>query len=245
MNVEIKSGETVCDLQRNGYKLIQNKEFFCFGMDAVLLSSFAEAKEDERVIDLGTGTGVIPILMEAKTEAKEFVGLEIQEDSAEMATRSVEMNGLSDKIQITQGDIKSASEIFGKASFDVVVTNPPYMSENNGLENPEEPKAIARHEIKCTLEDIIRESANLLKPQGRFYMVHRPRRLTDIMELMREYKIEPKRIQMVYPYKDKPSNMVLIEGARGGKSMLKIEEPLIIYEKPDVYTKEVLDIYEK
>ncbi len=245
MNVEIKPGETVCDLQRNGYKLIQNKEFFCFGMDAVLLSSFAEAKEDERVIDLGTGTGVIPILIEAKTEAKEFVGLEIQEDSAEMATRSVEMNGLADKIQITQGDIKNASELFGKASFDVVVTNPPYMSEKNGLENPEEPKAIARHEIKCTLEDIIRESANLLKPQGRFYMVHRPRRLTDIMELMREYNIEPKRIQMVYPYRDKPSNMVLIEGARGGKSMLKIEEPLIIYEKPDVYTKEVLDIYEK
>lgn len=245
MKVELKNNENICDLERNGYKLIQDKEKFCFGMDAVLLSAFATVRPGEKVVDFGTGTGVIPILLEAKTEGEKFVGLEIQTESVDMAKRSVQMNGLEDKIEIVEGDIKNASEIFGKASFDVVVSNPPYMSENNGLENPEEPKAIARHEIKCNLEDLIREAAAVLKPQGRFYMVHRPRRLADAVELMRKYKIEPKQIRMVYPYVDKPSNMVLIEGTRGGKPMLKIEEPLIVYKEQDVYTDEVLDMYNK
>ena len=245
MEVELKKNENICDLERNGYKLIQDKEKFCFGMDAVLLSAFAEVRKGEKVVDFGTGTGVIPILLEAKTDGEKFVGLEIQAESVDMAKRSVQMNDLEKKIEIIEGDIKKASEIFGKDSFDVVVTNPPYMSENNGLENPEEPKAIARHEIKCSLEDVIREAAAVLKPQGRFYMVHRPRRLADAMELMRQYKIEPKQIRMVYPYVDKPSNMVLIEGARGGKPMLKIEEPLIVYKEQDVYTDEVLDMYNK
>ena len=245
MKVKLKKNESLCDLQRNGYQIIQDKERFCFGMDAVLLSGFAEVRLGETVIDFGTGTGILPILLEAKTDGEKFVGLEIQTDSVDMAKRSVRYNGLEKKIEIIEGDIKIASEIFKKASFDVVVTNPPYMSENNGLENPEEPKAIARHEIKCTLEDVIREAAALLKPQGRFYMVHRPRRLADAMELMRKYKIEPKRIRMVYPYVNKAANMVLIEGARGGKPMLNIEEPLIVYSEPNVYTQEVLDIYEK
>ena len=245
MGIELKENEEMCDLERKGYKVIQDKEKFCFGMDAVLLSSFAEVKAGERAIDFGTGTGVIPILLEAKTDGEDFVGLEIQEESVDMAKRSVQMNNLEERIEIVEGDIKEASEIFGKDSFDVVVTNPPYVSENNGIENPDAPKAIARHEIKCTLEDVIREAAAVLKPQGRFYMVHRPRRLADAMELMRKYKIEPKRIRMVYPYKDKPSNMVLIEGARGGRPMMNIEEPLIVYDEPNVYTKEILDIYEK
>ena len=245
MEVELKKNESLCDLQRNGYQIIQDKDSFCFGMDAVLLSGFAEVKLGESVVDFGTGTGILPILLEAKTEGEKFVGLEIQSDSVDMAKRSVQYNDLEDKIEIVEGDIKNASEIFGKDSFDVVVTNPPYMSENNGLENPEEPKAIARHEIKCTLEDVICEAAAVLKPQGRFYMVHRPRRLADAMELMREYKIEPKRIRMVYPYADKAANLVLIEGARGGKPMLNIEEPLIVYSEPNVYTQEILDIYDK
>lgn len=245
MKVELKKNESLCDLQRNGYQIIQDKDSFCFGMDAVLLSGFAEVKLGESVVDFGTGTGILPILLEAKTDGEKFVGLEIQSDSVDMAKRSVQYNDLEDKIEIVKGDIKNASEIFGKDSFDVVVTNPPYMSENNGLENPEEPKAIARHEIKCTLEDVIREAAAVLKPQGRFYMVHRPRRLADAMELMREYKIEPKRIRMVYPYADKAANLVLIEGARGGKPMLNIEEPLIVYSEPNVYTQEILDIYDK
>ena len=245
MKVELKKNESLCDLQRNGYQIIQDKDNFCFGMDAVLLSWFADVKPGENVVDFGTGTGILPILLEAKTDGEKFVGLEIQKTSVDMAKRSVQYNDLEDKIEIVEGDIKNASENFGKDSFDVVVTNPPYMSENNGLENPEEPKAIARHEIKCTLEDVIKEAAAVLKPQGRFYMVHRPRRLADAMELMREYKIEPKRIRMVYPYADKAANLVLIEGARGGKPMLNIEEPLIVYSEPNVYTQEILDIYEK
>lgn len=245
MKVELKENESLCDLQRNGYEIIQDTEKFCFGMDAVLLSWFAEVRQGESVVDFGTGTGILPILLEAKTDGEKFVGLEIQPESVDMARRSVQHNGLGNKIEIIEGDIKEASEIFGKANFDVVVTNPPYMSENNGLENPEEPKAIARHEIKCTLEDVIREAAAMLKPQGRFYMVHRPRRLADAMELMRKYKIEPKRIRMVYPYADKAANMVLIEGARGGKPMLNIEEPLVVYSEPNVYTQEILDIYNK
>lgn len=245
MDVVLKESEEICDLERNGYKIIQDKDRFCFGMDAVLLSWFADVKPGESAVDFGTGTGILPILLEAKTEGEKFVGLEIQSDSVDMAKRSVQYNDLEDKIEIVEGDIKNASEIFGKDSFDVVVTNPPYMSENNGLENPEEPKAIARHEIKCTLEDVIKEAAAVLKPQGRFYMVHRPRRLADAMELMREYKVEPKRIRMVYPYADKAANLVLIEGSRGGKPMLNIEEPLIVYSEPNVYTQEILDIYEK
>ena len=245
MNIELKKTEELCDLERNGYKVIQDKDKFCFGMDAVLLSGFAKVKDGERTIDFGTGTGVIPILLEAKTEGDSFVGLEIQADSVDMAQRSVALNQLEKKIEIVEGDIKSASDIFGKDSFDVVVTNPPYMSENNGVENPEEPKAIARHEIKCTLEDVIREAAAVLKPQGRFYMIHRPRRLAEAIELMKSFKIEPKRIRMVYPYVDKPANMVLIEGTRGGKPMLNIEEPLIVYKEPNVYTQEILDIYGK
>ena len=245
MKVELKKNESLCDLQRNGYQIIQDKDNFCFGMDAVLLSGFADVKAGESVVDFGTGTGILPILLEAKTDGEKFVGLEIQSDSVDMAKRSVQHNDLEDKIEIVEGDIKNASDIFGKDSFDVVVSNPPYMSENNGLENPEEPKAIARHEIKCTLEDVIREAAAVLKPQGRFYMVHRPRRLADAMELMRKYKIEPKKIRMVYPYADKAANMVLIEGARGGKPMLNIEEPLIVYSEPNVYTKDILDIYDK
>ena len=244
MKVELKKNESLCDLQRNGYQIIQDKDRFCFGMDAVLLSGFAEVREGESVLDFGTGTGILPILLEAKTDGEKFVGLEIQSESVDMAKRSVQHNELEDKIEIVEGDIKNASTIFGKATFDVVVTNPPYMSENNGLENPEEPKAIARHEIKCSLEDVIREAAAVLKPQGRFYMVHRPRRLADAVELMRNYKIEPKRIKMVYPYVDKPANMVLIEGVRGGKPMMNIEEPLIVYKEPNVYTQEIINIYE-
>ena len=243
MEILLKDGERVDDLERNGYKIIQDKNRFCFGMDAVLLSGFATVKEGEKVLDLGTGTGIIPILLEAKTSGEKFIGLEIQEDSADMARRSVMMNGLQNKIHIIDGDIKEASNIFGGATFDVVTTNPPYMTEHHGLQNPEEPKAIARHEVKCNLEDVIRESAKVLVPGGRFYMVHRPRRLADIIRLMREYRIEPKRIRMVHPFIEKEANMVLIEGLRGGKPMMKVEAPLIVYKSQGVYTDEIYDIY--
>lgn len=239
----IKSNERLDDLNRNGYGIIQDPGRFCFGIDAVLLSSFANAKRGEKVLDLGTGTGIIPILMEAKTNGEHFTGLEIQEESAEMASRSVKYNSLEDKISIVTGDIKNASEIFGADSFNVITTNPPYMIGQHGLKNPEDAKAIARHEVLCTLDDILRESARMLKPSGRFYMVHRPFRLAEIFSKMTEYHIEPKRMRLVYPYVDKEPNMVLIEGLRGGKSRLTVEKPLIVYKEPNVYTEEIYEIY--
>ena len=196
-------GERIDELQRNGYRIIQNPERFCFGMDAVLLSGFARAKKQERCLDLGCGNGIIPILMEAKTEGKHFTGLEIQPESADMAKRSVALNGLQDRIDIVEGDIKDASKIFGASSFHVVTTNPPYMNDSHGLKNPTEVKAISRHEVLCTLEDVVREGAKVLKPGGRMYMVHRPHRLIEILGTMKQYKLEPKRMKMVHPFKDK------------------------------------------
>ncbi len=239
----LKPGERVDDLNRNNYKIIQNTKKFCFGMDAVLLSGFTRVLSGETVLDLGTGTGIIPILLEAKTEGKHFTGLEIQEESADMARRSVTMNGLQDKIDIVIGDIKEASTLFGPASFDVLTSNPPYMNSGHGLINPGDAKAIARHELLCSLEDVIRETARLLKPGGRFYLVHRPFRLVEIMNRLTQYKLEPKRMKLVYPYIDKEPNMVLLECIKGAKSMLKVESPLVVYKEPKVYTDEIYDIY--
>ena len=236
-------GERIDDLERNGYKIIQHKDKFCFGMDAVLLSSFANVLEGENAVDLGTGTGIIPILLEAKTKGKHFTGLEIQSESADMARRSVALNNLSHKIDIIEGDIKEASKLFKKASFDVVTSNPPYMNDNHGIKNPEMPKAIARHEILCTLDDVISQASLLLRPGGRFYMVHRPHRLIELITTLKEYRLEPKRIKFVHPFIDKDANMVLIESVRGGKSMIKVEKPLIVYKEQGIYTDEIYDIY--
>lgn len=243
MKVELKQKERIDDLHRNGYRIIQNSEKFCFGIDAVLLSGFVHVKTGAKVLDLGTGTGIIPILVEAKTKASHITALEIQEESVDMARRSVRLNDLEDKISIVQGDIKEASQIFEGASFDVVTTNPPYMTENHGLINPDMPKAIARHEIYCTLEDVIRESAKVLKMNGKFFMVHRPYRLVEIITTLTKYKLEPKRIRFVHPYKDKEPNMVLIEAVKGGGSRVKIEPPLIVYENVNIYTSEIYEIY--
>ena len=243
MTINLEPNERIDELHRNGYKIIQNPEGFCFGMDAVLLSGFATVKEKEKVLDMGTGTGIIPILLEAKTPGEHFMGLELQERSADMARRSVKLNNLEEKIDIVCGDICESSKIFGKAVFDVVTTNPPYMNENHGLTNPDMPKAIARHEIYCTLEDIVREASYVLKPGGRFYMVHRPRRLIEIINTLSKYKLETKRIKPVYPMADKEANMVLIEAVRGGKPLLKMEKPLIVYKEEGVYTDEIYDIY--
>lgn len=239
----IHEGERLDELHRNGYFIIQNPTRFCFGMDAVLLSGFVQARQGERVLDLGTGTGIIPILMEAKTKASDYFALEIQEESADMARRSVRYNHLEDKIRIITGDMKDASKIFGASSFDIVTTNPPYMIGQHGISSASDAKAIARHEILCDLDDILRESAKVLRPNGRFYMVHRPFRLAEIFAKMVAYKIEPKRMKLVYPYVDKEPNMVLIEGLRGGKSRLTVEKPLIVYREQGVYTDEIYDIY--
>ena len=242
-NNQLFPEERLDELQRNGYKIIQNPNKFCFGMDAVLLSGFASVKPGEQVLDLGTGTGIIPILLEAKTQGRKFVGLEIQDESADMARRSVKWNHLEEKIEIVTGDVKDASKRFGASSFDVITTNPPYMTGQHGLTNALEAKTIARHEVLCTLDDVIRESAHILPERGRFYMVHRPFRLAEIFDRMKQYKIEPKRMRLVYPFVDKEPNMVLIEGIKGANPRITVDKPLIVYQKQGVYTDEIYDIY--
>lgn len=243
MENNLRPGERLDDLQRNGYKIIQNQNTFCFGMDAVLLSGFANVRDGENVLDLGTGTGIIPILLAGKTKGRHFTGLEIQTASADMAARSVKYNRLEDRISIVEGDIREADKQFAPASFDVITSNPPYMTGQHGLVNPDEAKAIARHEICCTLEDVISQTARLLRPGGRFYLVHRPFRLAEIIHMLVEYRLEPKRMKLVYPFVDKEPNMVLIEAVRGGKSRMTVEKPLIVYQEPGVYTDEIYDIY--
>lgn len=242
-DILLKENERIDDLQRNGYCIIQDPDRFCFGMDAVLLSGFAAVKDGARVLDLGTGTGIIPILLEARTGVAHLTGLEIQADSADMARRSAALNGLEEKINIVTGDIKEADKLFDAASFDVITCNPPYMIGQHGLKNPEDAKAIARHEILCTLEDVVSQAARLLVPGGKFFLVHRPFRLAEIIVTLKKYKLEPKRMRLVYPFADREPNMVLLEAARGGRPRMTVEKPLIVYESPGVYTPEIYEVY--
>lgn len=235
--------ERIDDLGIKGYKIIQKKDGFCFGMDAVLLSDFASVKRGGKVLDLGTGTGILPILLEAKTEGSYFAGLEIQSDMAEMASRSVKLNHLEEKIEIVEGDIKEASTIFSHDSFDVITSNPPYMIGNHGLKNPKEAKAIARHEVLCTFADISEAARKLLKNRGTLFLVHRSFRLAEILNQLSMDGLEPKRIRFVHPYKEKESNIFLLEAVKGGKSRMIVEPPLIVYEKPNEYTEEIYKIY--
>lgn len=231
MTNELRPGERLDDLQIGGLELIQDPKKFCFGVDAVFLSDFVRVRPGENVLDLGTGNGIIPVLLSAKTEARHITGLEIQADTAEMARRSVAHNHLEDRIDIVTGDIKEAAELFKPAFFDVITTNPPYMLADHGMRNPDDAKAIARHEVLCSLDDILRESMRLMQDKSRFYMIHRPFRLTEIMIKMHQYKIEPKRIRFVHPYIDKEPAMVLIEGVRGAKPRVTVEPPFIIYDR--------------
>lgn len=243
MTIDVYEGERIDELHRNAYRIIQKKDGFCFGMDAVLLSGFAAVKEGERALDLGCGTGIIPLLLEAKTRGRHFTGLEIQREMADMAARSVRLNRLQDKIDIIEGDIKEAGRIFGGASFDVVTANPPYMNDSHGLKNPDLPRAIARHEVLCTLQDVVREAAKVLRPGGRFYLVHRPRRLIEIITELAGYGLEPKRLKFVHPFADREAKMVLIEAARGGRSFVRVEKPLIVFRERGIYTDEINEIY--
>ena len=242
--VTINSDERVDDLQRNNLKIIQNPKKFCFGMDAVLLSGFAAVtiKNNSSVLDMCTGTGIIPILLTAKTKAQYFEAIEYQSEIADMAKRSVLLNSLEDKINIIIGDIKDAG-IIKPASFDNVTCNPPYMPVGKGLKNPDAPLAIARHEIMCDLKDVIVSASRALKPGGKFYMVHRPNRLSEIFGYMHENKLEPKRMKLVYPFADKEPNMVLLEASKNGNPFLRVEKPLIVYKSQNEYTDEIYDIY--
>lgn len=242
MNI-LKVNERIDDLHRNGYTIIQDPKKFCFGIDAVLLSDFAKAKKDEIVFDIGTGTGIIPILMSAKTSAKKYFAIDIQQESVDMARRSIKLNKLTDKIEVFHLDIKKVFEKFEKNSINVVTSNPPYMNMGGGLINEYDAKAIARHEIFCNLDDIVKATSLLLKPNGRFYMVHRPNRLCDIICTLRNYKLEPKTIRFVQPYENKEPNMVLIESVKNGKAFMKILPNLIVYNKNKQYTDEINRIY--
>ncbi len=243
MKIELKEGERLDDLNRDGYRIIQNEKLFCFGMDAILLSGFAQVKEGGCVLDLGTGTGILPILLAAKTPGKHFTGLEISRYCVDMARRSVALNSLEARIEIVQGDIREAGALFAPASFDTIISNPPYMTARHGLVNPDVEKAAARHELLCTFEDVARAAARLLCVGGHFYLVHRPFRLAEIIRTLSQYGLEPKRMRLVYPYVDREPNMVLLEAVRGGKARMTVEKPLIVYERPGVYTKEIYEIY--
>lgn len=239
----LKPGERIDDLQRNSLRIIQNKDGFCFGMDAVLLTGFASAKPTDRLIDLGTGTGIIPILMFGKYGCRECVGVEIQENCADMANRSVMMNEIEDHVRIHKGDIKAVKEDFKAGEYDCVTSNPPYMISEHGIQNPNSPKAISRHEVLVDLDGVVQAAAYLLKDGGAFYMVHRPFRLPEIMSTLQKYRLEPKRMRLVYPHVDDEPNMVLIEARKYGKPRLTVMPPLILMNEDGTYTQEIKETY--
>ena len=244
MEVVLNENEKIEDLQCRGLKIIQNKKWFCFGMDAVLLTNYCDIKNNSTVVDLGTGTGIIPILLSGKRNYSKVYGLEIQPEVAEMAERSVKLNDLQEKIEILNIDLKNALDYLKANSFDAVISNPPYKLYNSGIINPEDKKAISRHEIKSTLEDVISTASQLLKQYGRFYMVHRPDRLADIMCLLRKYRLEPKQIRFVHPKAAAKPNMILIRASKNGNPELKFDPPLYIYDDDGNYTKDVYEIYQ-
>ena len=246
MEIILKENERIDDLEYKGLQLIQNKNWFCFGIDSVLLSDFAKnIKNNSRVLDLGTGTGIIGMLLCKKTNLKQIKGIEIQPDVAEMAARSVKLNDLDDKFEIINDNIKNIENYFSKGTFDVVVTNPPYKKENSGIINDCDNKVISRHEITANLEDFIYQASIMLKDNGSMYMVHKPERLCDIVYLMRKHNLEPKELKFVYSNIKSEPSLILIKGCKNGHAFLKINKPLFIYQDDGSYTKDILEIYGK
>ncbi len=238
-------GERFDDLELNGLYIIQHSKKFCFGIDAVLLSSFARVEEGEEVLDIGTGTGIIPILLSAKTRGRHFTGIELQEESADMAKRSVSFNGLSDRIEIICGDIRDSKDILPSSHFEAVLSNPPYIEKGKGLISGNREKDIARHELFLSFGELSREASRVLKVNGRFYIIHRPQRLAELFRKLSDNGLEPKRIRFVLPSPDREPTMVLIEAIKGAKSGLIVEKPLLVYEEGGRYTDEILEIYGK
>ena len=242
--MELKNNERIDDLQYKDLKIIQNEKDFCFGIDAVLLSDFAKGiKDGSYVVDLCTGNGIIAILISGKTKAKEIIGVEIQEHVAEMANRSVEMNNIQDRVKIINEDLTKLKDKIKAGTVDAITVNPPYKAKNSGLINERDTKTIARHEISCTLEDIIIEAARELKSSGNLYMIHKTERLVEIFSLMRKHKVEPKRIRFIHPNVNEAPNLVLVEGARSGRAFLKVEKPLYVYKENGEYTDDIKEIY--
>ncbi|WP_324822567.1 tRNA1(Val) (adenine(37)-N6)-methyltransferase [Sinanaerobacter sp. ZZT-01] len=242
---QLMQGERIDEIGFGKLCLIQEPQTFCYGIDSVLLASYAKVKRGSNVCDLGTGTGIIPLILSHKTEASTIWGIEVQADSYQRAVRNVELNQLSDRLRILHSDVLDTKHYFKKGSFDVVVSNPPYMGNANGLKNVDEKKKIARHETSAGLEDFISAAAYLLKDKGDFYLVHRPSRLVDICHLGRNYRLEPKRIRFVCPSYRKKPNILLTHFVKYGRPELKFEEPLFVYEEDGSYTEEILKIYER
>ena len=246
MKIELKDNERIDDLQLNNLKIIQNKDGFCFGIDSVLLSDFAkEIPSNAKVLDLGTGTGILGILLCGKTKLSKIYGIDIQEEVCDMASRSIKLNNLEDKFEIINKNIKDLKDIFEENTFDAIVSNPPYKKDNSGLKNESETKLISRHEITASLEDFISISSYLLRNNCSLYMVHRPERLADLFYLLRKYNLEPKKLRLVQSYFDSKPKLILVKATKNAKSFLNTEEPLIIYNRDGSYTDEILQIYGK
>lgn len=245
-NIELKENERIDDLEFKGLKIIQDKEGFCFGIDSVLLSDFAKnIKKGAKVLDLGTGTGIIATLLCGKTNLSEIIGIEIQKEVYEMAKRSIELNHLENKFKIIQDNIINLNNHFNKNTFDVIVTNPPYKKRESGMKNDDIKKIISRHEVEADLEDFIKISKDMLKDKGEFYIVYRPERLVDLLSVMRKYKLEPKIIRFVYSNINVASKLVLVKGVKNAKPFLKLEPNLYVYDEKGNYTEEILKIYNK
>ena len=245
-NIILKENERIDDLEYKGLKIIQNKDGFCFGIDSILLSDFAKnIKKGARVLDLGTGTGIIATLLCEKTELSEITGIEVQEEVADMAKRSIQLNHLEDKFKMIQDNILNLNKYFEKNTFDAIVTNPPYKKKETGIQNEDIRKLISRHEVEANIEDFIKISKDMLKDKGEFYIVYRPERLVDLLTLMRKYKIEPKKIRFVYSNVNAVSKLVLVQGVKNARPFLKLEPNLYIYDEKGIYTEEILKIYNK
>ncbi|WP_434306212.1 tRNA1(Val) (adenine(37)-N6)-methyltransferase [Clostridium botulinum] len=239
----IKEDETLDDLQLKGIYVIQKKQAFRFGIDAVLLANFPTIKNGAKVVDLCSGTGIIPFILAGKTNASNIIGIEIQKEIADMAKRSIKYNNLQEKVRFIEGDLKNLKLLKGIEKVDVVTVNPPYKTQGTGIININDKNAISRHEICCTLDDVVKAAKVLLKDKGKLYMIHRPDRIVDIMNVMRKYYIEPKLIRTIHPAVDKPPSMILIESQKNGGKFLKWDRPLYIYDENNKYTNEVKRIY--
>lgn len=243
MQVELKQGERVDDLQFNGLQLIQNPEYFSFGVDAVLLARFSSPKNSDTVIDIGTGTGIIPVMVSGLCDAKKVLGLEIQDCMCDMFSRSIKLNHLENRLEVIKGDIKETETLFPKESFSLVISNPPYIKAGNGIVNEHSQKAISRHEVLCTLDDVAKAAGYLLKAKGRFALINKPERIIECFDAMRKYGMEPKKAQLIFPKSDKLPSAVMIEGVKGAREGFRFLRPIIIMSDDGNYTVSIKDIY--